>query len=130
MKIYTLHYFCLINLLFFSCSKDRKSYQNLNYQLDEITIKDIRFGYDNNHFTVREVVNKYINRVKNIDQSGPTLNSIIVINPDALVIADSLDKIHKLGKNKGYVNIRKSKGTGSFPASYPTIWIILCGKSD
>jgi amidase len=101
MKIYTLHYFCLINLLFFSCSKNKKAYQNFNYQLDEITIKDIRFGYDNNYFTVREIVNKYINRVKNIDQSGPTLNSIIVINPDALVIADSLDKIHKLGKNKG-----------------------------
>ena len=77
------------------------TYQNLNSQLDEITIKDIHSGYDNNRFTVKELVSNYIDRIKNIDQSGPLLNSIIVINPDAFAIADSLDKIHMLGKTKG-----------------------------
>lgn len=101
MKMYTLPYLYLISLLFFSCSKDKNIYQTLHTQLDEFTIKDIHSGYDNNHFTVKEIVNEYINRVKKIDQSGPTLNSIIIINPDALAIADSLDKIHKIGKAKG-----------------------------
>ena len=32
-----------------------------------------------------------------MDTNGPTINSIIMVNPDALVIADSLDQIHKKG---------------------------------
>ena len=101
MKMYTLLYFCLISLLSFSCNKAKNAYQILNSQLDEITIADIHSGYDNNHFTVKELVSNYIDRIKSIDQSGPRLNSIIVINPDALSIADSLDERHKLGKKKG-----------------------------
>ena len=84
MKIYILLYFCLISQSSFSCNKDMNTYQNLNSQLDEITIKDIHSGYDNNRFTVKELVSNYIDRIKSIDQSGPRLNSIIVINPDAL----------------------------------------------
>ena len=101
MKIYILLYFCLISLSSFSCDKDTNAYQNLNSQLDEITIKDIHSGYDNNRFSVKEIVSNYIDRINTIDQSGPLLNSIIVINPDVFAIADSLDKIHMLGKTKG-----------------------------
>ena len=32
-------------------------------------------------------------RINSIDQSGPNLNSVLAVNPDALTIADSLDKI-------------------------------------
>jgi len=38
------------------------------------------------------VVQAYLDRIKTIDQNGPRLNSIIQINPDALKIAEELDK--------------------------------------
>jgi amidase len=36
-----------------------------------------------------------LSRIEEIDKSGPSLNSVIEINPDALTIADALDKEHK-----------------------------------
>jgi amidase len=39
-----------------------------------------------------ELVRWYIKRVETIDRTGPALNSIIEINPDALTIAQALDK--------------------------------------
>ncbi len=38
-----------------------------------------------------DLVHWYIDRIETIDRSGPTLNAIIEINPDALRIARALD---------------------------------------
>ncbi|MEJ2055216.1 MAG: amidase, partial [Calditrichaceae bacterium] len=35
-----------------------------------------------------------------VDRNGPKLNSIIIVHPDALQIADSLDMIHATGNNR------------------------------
>ena len=43
----------------------------------------------------------YINRIEAIDDNGPELNSVIVVNPDALAIADSLDRELAAGKSRG-----------------------------
>lgn len=67
----------------------------------EMTISQMRQGYRNHQFTIRQVVQTYINRIHHLDQSGPHLNSIIVVNPDALKIADSLDELMSEGKAKG-----------------------------
>ena len=34
----------------------------------------------------------YLDRINEIDKNGPKLNSIIQVNPDALQIAEELDK--------------------------------------
>ena len=54
-----------------------------------------------NSFSVKNIVSGYLDNIKTIDESGPALNSIITINPDALNIADSLDNILQLGKPIG-----------------------------
>ena len=48
--------------------------------------------------SIKEVVQLYIDRINMIDKSGPTLNSVIQINPDALKIAEELDKEFAEGK--------------------------------
>ena len=103
LKINQQIIFCfLIYLLLFSaCQKRTKSSPTNTFELNEITIDEIHNGYDSEKYTVREIVSQYIKRIENIDQSGPELNSIIIVNPDALAIADSLDKIQKKGKKKG-----------------------------
>jgi amidase len=69
--------------------------------IEEMTIADLRKGYRDGRYTVTEVVNTYIDRIMAIDMSGPELNSIIVINPDALDIAAKLDSEMVAGKIRG-----------------------------
>jgi len=102
MKKFTFHIVCAFCLIFFgSCDTKKDLSQNTNFTLNEITIDEIHNGYNSGSYTVKEIVSQYIDRIKHIDQSGPEINSIIIINPDALNIADSLDKIQKHGKKKG-----------------------------
>ena len=41
--------------------------------------------------TSRQLVQRYLERIARLDASGPRINSIIELNPDALAIADALD---------------------------------------
>ena len=43
-------------------------------------------------YTARSIVEKYLARIDEIDKRGPAINAVIEINPDALAIADALDK--------------------------------------
>jgi amidase len=63
-----------------------------SFELDEITIPDLRDGMKSGKFTARSLVDKYSARINEIDRHGPTLNSVIELNPDALSIADQLDQ--------------------------------------
>ena len=71
------------------------------FPYNEITISELRKGYSNGEFTVYDVISAYIKRINEIDQSGPKLNSIIEINPDALKIAKQLDVELSSGNIRG-----------------------------
>ena len=74
-----------------------------SFRFDEQDITKIRLGYSNGTFTVRELVQAYLDRINEIDKNGPGLNSIIQINPDAIQIAEVLDdemKSHPLPKQR------------------------------
>ena len=47
------------------------------------------------------LVRAYLVRIKAYDKSGPRINSVIEINPDALIIARELDRERKTGKVRG-----------------------------
>ena len=51
--------------------------------------------------TSHAIVQAYLDRIAAIDKSGPTVNAIIELNPDALKIADELDAERKSGKVRG-----------------------------
>ncbi|MDJ0905167.1 MAG: amidase [Woeseiaceae bacterium] len=57
----------------------------------ELTIADIQAGFDSGELTAEQLVRVYADRIERIDRSGPSLNSIIEINPDALGAARTLD---------------------------------------
>lgn len=74
--------------------------QNVNTDKDfrflEYDIEKLQKGYQNKEYTVAEVAKAYLERIEKIDQNGIKLNSIIAINPDAIKIADSLDRVPPL----------------------------------
>jgi amidase len=65
------------------------------FELDEITVSDLQAGMASGKFSARSITEKYLARIEEIDKQGPALNSVIEINPDALAIADALDKERK-----------------------------------
>jgi amidase len=64
------------------------------FELDEITIADLQAGLASGKFSARSITEKYLARIKEIDKQGPAINSVIEVNPEALAIADALDKEH------------------------------------
>jgi len=62
------------------------------FELEETTIADLQDGMKSGKHTPRSLAEKYLARIEAIDRKGPTLDSIIETNPDALDIADALDK--------------------------------------
>jgi amidase len=65
------------------------------FELDEITIAELQDGMKSGKYTARSIAELYLARIDAIDKSGPAINSVIETNPDALAIADALDKERK-----------------------------------
>lgn len=98
--------FYLINLFFgllligwIGCNEPMKQMSKVD--LEEITITDLQEGYKTGKFTISEVTQAYLDRIEEIDDNGPKLNSVIMVNPDALEIAAQLDEELKQGKSRG-----------------------------
>src|SRR5262249_54044867 len=58
---------------------------------EEATIADIHTAFKAKTLTCRALVQMYIDRIEAYDRKGPALNAIVVVNPDALKLADTLD---------------------------------------
>ena len=65
------------------------------FELDEVTIEALQEGMKSGQYTARAIAEKYLQRIEDIDKHGPAVNSVIEINPDALEIADGLDRERK-----------------------------------
>lgn len=63
-----------------------------SFELDEITISELHDGMKSGKFTAHSLVEKYSARISEIDKSGPAINAVIEMNPDAISIADDLDR--------------------------------------
>jgi amidase len=64
-------------------------------EFDEITISDLQDGLKSGKYTARSIAEHYLERIDSLDKQGPTLKSVIEVNPDAVKIADELDKERK-----------------------------------
>lgn len=69
------------------------------FQFDEATISDLQWRMKHGVLSARALTAAYLVRIDEVDKNGPRLNSVIEVNPDALGIADALDKERKA---KGY----------------------------
>lgn len=65
------------------------------FELDEITISELQDAMKSGRFTSESLVEKYTTRIHEIDKQGPTVNTVIELNPDASAIAEGLDRERK-----------------------------------
>ena len=72
-----------------------------DFELDEITIDDLQKALQSGHYSSHSLTEKYVARIQEIDKAGPRVNSVIEINPDALQIADGLDRERKAKGPRG-----------------------------
>jgi amidase len=78
-----------IVLLLLATSKEAGAFRLLSTQ--EPTIADIHAAIRSRNLTCRQLVQMYLDRIEAYDKKGPSLNAIIVVNPNALANADILD---------------------------------------
>jgi amidase len=72
-----------------------------HFELNEVTIDMLQHKMQSKEYTSRSITELYLKRIDAIDKSGPKLNSVIQLNPDALNMADSMDKERANGKVRG-----------------------------
>src|SRR5512145_3036522 len=65
------------------------------FELDELTITDLQQALESGKYSSKQLVEKYSDRIGDIDKKGPTLHSVIEMNPDAERIAADLDRERK-----------------------------------
>ena len=62
------------------------------FDLNELRLDDLQIRMSSGKLSSRSLVEKYLARIDALDKHGPVVNSVIEINPDALSIADALDR--------------------------------------
>jgi amidase len=71
------------------------------FPLEEVTFEQLQHHMQAGRYTSRRLVELYLERIEKIDRSGPTLRSVIEVNPEALAIADALDAERKTKGARG-----------------------------
>ena len=65
------------------------------FELEEMSLSEMQQAMQSGKYSSRSLVEKYVDRINDVDKRGPTLNSVIELNPDAESIAAALDKERK-----------------------------------
>ncbi|MBA3271551.1 MAG: amidase [Acidobacteria bacterium] len=64
---------------------------SVTFDVTEKSIEELQQALAAKQVTSRQLVDLYLARIKAYDQSGPSLNAIVAVNPDARHAADALD---------------------------------------
>jgi amidase len=95
-------FFVLLFISIISCGQEStKEASEEEFPLLEVDIATLQKAYTDGEFTVEDVVSAYLERIEAIDKNGPELNSVIIVNPDAIAIARELDEELRQGKSRG-----------------------------
>jgi len=71
------------------------------FEVHEATIAQIHAAMRAGRLTCRGLVEQYLRRIDTFDKNGPAINAIVVTNPDALRLADDLDRRFAAGGPTG-----------------------------
>ncbi len=71
------------------------------FELDEATVADLQAAMESGDRTARSITEPYLERIAALDGQGPELRSVIETNPDALDIADQLDRERQASGPRG-----------------------------
>jgi amidase len=70
-------------------------------ELEEATIASLQAAMARGEQSARSIAEAYLSRIDALDRSGPRINSVIEVNPEALQLADALDRERKEGGARG-----------------------------
>ena len=83
-------------------TSDKTTVEDLStFSLNEETISGLQEKMKAGTLSSESITQLYLKRIEQVDKAGPTLHSVIEINPDALQIAIDMDKERKSGKLRG-----------------------------
>ena len=71
------------------------------FELAELSIADLQSRQQSGKSSAHDLCRQYLDRIAEINERGPAIKAVIELNPDALSIADALDKERKAGKVRG-----------------------------
>jgi amidase len=71
------------------------------FEFEEATIAELQEALRSGRHTARSITQAYLARIEEVDKQGASLHSVIELNPDALAIADDLDKERQAGRVRG-----------------------------
>ncbi|MFL6254297.1 MAG: amidase [Pyrinomonadaceae bacterium] len=71
------------------------------FDWEELNVRDAQTAMNAGRVSARRLTEMYLERIERIDRRGPALNSVIETNPDAIAIADALDRERKSGRVRG-----------------------------
>ena len=93
----------LVTLISITLTLPLRAQNNAPTQLNEATVAQLQEQMALGKLTSVQLTNYYIARINALDQPGPDhgVNSIIELNPDALVLAERADNLRKQGKVLG-----------------------------
>ena len=72
-----------------------------SFPLEEATAAQLQDWMSSGRYTSRQLTEMYLRRIEELDRLGPTLQSVIEVNGDALSIADALDAERKTKGARG-----------------------------
>lgn len=72
-----------------------------DFILNEVTIDELQQKMKSGELSAEKITQLYLDRIAAIDKSGPKINAVIELNPDALAIAKQMDAERKSGKVRG-----------------------------
>ncbi len=92
-------------------------------ELMELTVAEAHRAMERGTLTSRMLVEAYFERIAAYDKRGPSFNSLILLNPRALDVADSLDAaLHATGRLTGPLHgipfiVKDNYDTGDMPTT-------------
>ena len=66
--------------------------QRPTFRVEETTIAEVHAAMRAHRLTCRALVQAYLDRIAAYDKKGPAINALVIVNPAALSVADSLDR--------------------------------------
>src|SRR6266536_5433119 len=66
-----------------------------SFALEEMTVAGLQHAMTSGRFTAAALVRHYLKRIDELDRRGPRLKAVIELNPEAMAIAETLDRERK-----------------------------------
>src|SRR5690349_7306297 len=131
------------SLLLVAQERTRRPSGPAPFHVEEKTIAQIHAALRSRQVTCRGLVEAYLARINAYDQKGPSLNAVVLLNPDALNTADELDARMKSGAamralecipvvvkdNYETKALRTTAGSQSLDRLFPHATLSWCGRS-